>query len=251
MSLFCLVHGAFLGAWCWELLTQEIEARGHKTVAVDLPIEDPTAGVVQYAEVVSKALQGFEDDVVLVGHSMAGLIIPLVASQRPVRQLVFVAGVIPHIGVSLLDQFYDEVDPNFLKTISYELPEAEKFEQFRDEPDMFNPAALKINSLEDEAVAREILFHDCASDVARWAFPKLRNQQFLYISEVSPLQAWPDVKCTYIVCGEDRSLSPAWCRYAAHKRLGVDAIELPRSSHTPMLSHPAQLADVLAKVAST
>ncbi|NMG18723.1 alpha/beta fold hydrolase [Brasilonema bromeliae] len=251
MSLLCLVHGAYLGAWCWDLLTPEIEARGHQTVAVDLPIEDPTAGVAQYAEVVSKALQGFEDDVVLVGHSMAGLIIPLVASQRPVRQLVFIAGVIPHIGVSLLDQSHDEPDPNLLKAIGYELPEADKFEQFSDEPNMFNPAALGKNLLQDEAVAREFLFHDCASDVASWAFPKLRNQQFLYISEVSPLQAWPDVKCTYIVCGEDRSLSPAWCRYAARKRLGVDAIELPQSSHCPMLSHPAQLADILAKVAST
>jgi pimeloyl-ACP methyl ester carboxylesterase len=251
MTLLCLVHGACLGAWCWDILTQEIKTRGHQTVAVDLPIEDPSAGVVQYAEVVSKTLQGFEDDVVLVGHSMAGLTIPLVASLRPVRHLVFVGGLIPHIGVSLLDQFYDEVDPNFLKTIGYKLPEADKFEQFRDEPDMFNPAALKINSLQDEAVAREFLFHDCTSDVARWAFPKLRNQEFLYMSEVSPLQAWSDVKCTYIVCGEDRCLSPAWCRYAARKRLGVEAIELPRSSHSPMLSHPTQLAEILAKVAST
>ena len=251
MSLLCLVHGASLGAWCWELLTQEIEARGYQTVAVDLPIEDPTAGVVQYAEVVSKALQGFEDDVVLVGHSMAGLTIPLVASQRPVRQLVFIGGLIPHIGVSLLDQFYDELDPNFLEAIGYDLPEAKKFEQFSDEPNMFNPAALRITSLKDEAVAREFLFHDCTLDVTRWAFPKLRNQQFLYMSEVSPLQAWPDVKCTYIVCGEDRCLSPAWCRYAAYKRLGVDAIELPQSGHSPMLSHPTQLADILAKVAST
>ncbi|MBW4631422.1 MAG: alpha/beta hydrolase [Iphinoe sp. HA4291-MV1] len=250
MSLLCLVHGAYLGAWCWDLLTQDIEARGHQTVAVDLPIEDPTAGVAQYAEVVSKALQGFEDDVVLVGHSMAGLIIPLVASQRPVRQLVFVDGLIPHIGVSLLDQSYDEADPNFLKAIGYELPEADKLDQFRDEPNIFNPAALGINPLQDEAVAMEFIFHGSSPDMVRWAFPKLRNQQFLYISEVSPLQAWQDVECTYIVCGEDRILSPAWCRYAARKRLGVDAIELP-AGHYPMFSHPAQLADVLAKVAST
>ncbi|ARV61360.1 alpha/beta hydrolase [Nostocales cyanobacterium HT-58-2] len=249
MSLFCLVHGAYLGAWCWDLLTQEIEASGHQTVAVDLPIEDPTAGVLQYAEVVSETLQGLEDDVILVGHSMAGLIIPVVASQRPVRQLVFIGGVIPHVGASLLDQSYDEADPNFLKAIGYELPEADKFKQFRDEPNMFNPAALGKNPLQDEAVAKEFIFHDSSPDVARWAFPKLRNQQFLYISEVSPLQAWPDVECTYIVCGEDRTLSPAWCRYAARKRLGVDPIEIP-AGHYPMFSRPAHLTDVLAKIVS-
>lgn len=138
MSLFCLVHGPYLSTWSWDLLTKEMEARGHQTVAVDLPIEDPAGGVAQYAEVVNEALQGFEHDVVLVGHSMAGLITPVVGSQRPVPQLVFVAGLIPHIGVSSLDQFYDEIDANLLKAIGYHPPEADKFEQFHDKPNMFN-----------------------------------------------------------------------------------------------------------------
>jgi hypothetical protein len=76
MSLFCLVHGAFLGAWCWDLLIPELEARGHEAVAMDLPLEDPDAGAVRYAEEVLQALQGAGDDVVLVGHSMSGLFIP-------------------------------------------------------------------------------------------------------------------------------------------------------------------------------
>ncbi|BAZ21936.1 hypothetical protein NIES4073_28170 [Kalymmatonema gypsitolerans NIES-4073] len=250
MSLFCLVHGALQGAWCWDLLIPELEARGHKTVAMDLPIEDPSATLSDFADAVVQAIPEDEDNVVVVGHSMAGTVIPLVATQRRVRRLVFLAALIPHVGTSVLDQFYDEVDPNALKALGYELPEASKFEQFRDEPDMYNPAvlgaALGKDSSGNEALAMEVLFHDCEPDVARWAISKLRNQQSMaHIFEVTPLQAFPDVEYTYIVCTDDRTISPVWSRYAARKRLGVDAIELP-GGHCPYLSRPTHLASVLS-----
>jgi pimeloyl-ACP methyl ester carboxylesterase len=44
MATFGLVHGSWHGAWCWERLVPELEARGHRAVAVDLPAEDPAAG---------------------------------------------------------------------------------------------------------------------------------------------------------------------------------------------------------------
>ena len=34
---FILVHGGFHGAWCWERLVPELEACGHKALAIDLP----------------------------------------------------------------------------------------------------------------------------------------------------------------------------------------------------------------------
>ncbi len=182
---------------------------------------------------------------------MAGTVIPLVASQRPVRRLVFLAALIPHVGTSVLDQFYDEVDPNALKALGYELPEASKFEQFRDEPDMYNPAvlgaALGKDSSGSEALAMEVLFHDCEPDVARWAVSKLRPQASrLIYSEVSPLQVWPDVESSYILCTEDRTFTPGWSRRAAREILGVNAIELP-GGHCPQLSRPSHLADILIK----
>jgi len=44
MATFGLVHGSWHGGWCWERLIPELEARGHRAVAVDLPAEDPAAG---------------------------------------------------------------------------------------------------------------------------------------------------------------------------------------------------------------
>src|SRR5450759_419379 len=53
---FALVHGAYHGAWCWDLLRTELKRDGHSTSAVDLPCEDPEAGAECYAELVIRAI---------------------------------------------------------------------------------------------------------------------------------------------------------------------------------------------------
>lgn len=244
MSLYCLVHGAFQATWCWDLLIPYLEAQGHKTIAMDLPIENASATLSQLADVVIQALPKTDDDIVLVGHSMAGTIIPLVAEAVKVRQLVFVAALLPYPGVSTLDQFSHRLDSDTLKSFNYQPKDPSKLQQFHDEPDMFEPASVG-KDYSDKAVLREFFFHDCQPDVTQWAISKSRSQQSMaYIFETNPLKALPHVERKYIVCSNDRIISPTWSRYAARKRLGVDAIELV-SGHCPHLSHPDILATVL------
>ena len=75
MASFSLVHGAWRGGWCWDPVRAELEARGHDVHTPDLPCEDVTAGVEEYAAAVPAA------DVV-VGHSLGGLTIPLVEARH-------------------------------------------------------------------------------------------------------------------------------------------------------------------------
>jgi hypothetical protein len=103
MATFGLVHGAGHAAWCWERLIPILEGLGHRAFAMDLPCEDPTAGPERYAEVVDRALLP-ASDLVLVGHSLAGLTVPLVAARRPVRRLVFLCALVPEFKRSLADQ---------------------------------------------------------------------------------------------------------------------------------------------------
>jgi len=244
MSLFCLVHGAFQGAWCWDLLIPYLEAQGHKTVAMDLPIENASTTLSQFADTVVQALPKTDDDIVLVGHSMAGTIIPLVAEVVKVRQLVFVAALIPHPGVSTLDQLSHHLDSDALKSLNYQPKDPIMLEQFHDEPDIFEPASVG-KDFSDAAVLRDFFYSDCQPDVAQWAIAKGRSQQSLaYIFEKNPLKALSAVERKYIVCTNDRIISPTWSRYAARKRLGVKVIELA-SGHCPHLSHPDFLASVL------
>jgi pimeloyl-ACP methyl ester carboxylesterase len=243
MSLFCLVHGAFQGTWCWDLLIPYLEAQGHKTVAMDLPIENESATLSQFADAVIQAIPK-TDDIVLVGHSMAGTIIPLVAEAVKVRQLVFLAALIPYPGISTLDQFSHHLDSDTLKSFNYQPKDLSKLEQFHSEPDMYEPASVG-KDYSDEAVLRHFFFHDCQPDVTQWALSKSRSQQSMaYIFETNPLKALPSVERKYIVGTDDRIISPTWSRYAARKRLGVDAIELA-SGHCPHLFRPDLLASVL------
>ena len=108
MTTFALVHGGYHGAWCWERLTPLLQQAGDDVVTMDLPLEDGTATFDTYADVVCAALDGCDDDVVLVGHSYAGNTIPLVAARRPVRHLVFLCAMIPDVGRSLAEQLADK-----------------------------------------------------------------------------------------------------------------------------------------------
>ncbi|BAY39805.1 hypothetical protein NIES2111_41820 [Nostoc sp. NIES-2111] len=246
MSLFCLVHGAFQGTWCWDLLIPYLEAQGHKTIAMDLPIEDASATLSQLADTVIQSLPKTDDDIVLVGHSMAGTVIPLVAEVVKVRQLVFIGGLIPYPGVSTFDQLSHHLDSETIKSFNYQLKDPSQLERFYDEPNMYEPASIG-KDYSNPAVLMEFFYHDCQPDVAQWAISQSRLQQFMgYMFETNPLKALPKVKYKYIVCRNDRIISPTWSRYAARKRLGVDAVEIP-SGHCPHLSRPNLLAEILIR----
>lgn len=102
MATFALVHGAGHGAWCWERLIPILEGLGHRTFAMDPPCEDRTAGPERYAEVVDRALPP-ASDLVLIGHSLGGLTVPLVAVRRPVPRFIFLCALIPEFKRSLAD----------------------------------------------------------------------------------------------------------------------------------------------------
>lgn len=228
MATFGLVHGAGHGPWCWARLSPALEALGHRVVVAELPCEDPAAGAVRYAEIVDAALPP-ADDLILVGHSLGGLTIPLVAARRAVRRLVFLCALIPAFGRTFLDQAAE--DPGIYHPV------------IRAHPGRVTDADGAI-WFRDEAAARDVFYHDCAPDDVRWAFQRLRRQAAAPRLEPCPLAAWPPGARTSIVCRDDRAVAPDWSRRAARERLGVEALELD-GSHSPFLSRPLELARVL------
>ena len=230
MSDIVLVHGAFHGAWCWDFLTPELERLGHRVVTVDLPISDPTLGAAQYAETIEAALPQ-DSDPILVGHSMAGVVIPLVAAHRPVRSLVFLAAFLPIPGKSISDQrAVEHID-------GQRIPRTAEWSDLGDDVWLIGPNT-----------ATELFYTDATPAVARWATQRLRPQCYRAMQEVTPLEAWPDVPTRSIVCREDRAINPAWVRSAAQERLGTVALELP-GGHSPFLTRPRDLAVLLDGIA--
>ena len=99
MTTFVLIPGAGGNAWYWHLLVDELTDRGHDAVAVDLPADDDTAGLAEYADVVVEAI-GDRTDLVLVAQSMAGFTAPLVCDRVRVDLLVLLTAMIPLPGES-------------------------------------------------------------------------------------------------------------------------------------------------------
>ncbi|MFN2518188.1 MAG: alpha/beta fold hydrolase [Jatrophihabitantaceae bacterium] len=230
MTTFALVHGAWHGAWCWERLVPELATRGHRVITMDLPCDAAGATFETYADVVCGALAAHaSDDVVVVGHSLAGLTIPLVAARRPVSRLVYLCALVPSPGRSFVDQLSDEdddmLDQRYLAGLS-------------------QPDAERRRAWVDEVLAREVLFADCDAQTSRAAFERLRPQSPAPYARACALDELPPAASTYIVCSADRLVNPAWSRRAARQRLDADLVELP-GSHSPFLSRPAELAGIL------
>ena len=82
MSTFVLIPGAGGAASFWSRVVPLLEARGHEAIAVDLPGDDESAGLPEYAGLVTAAI-GSRRDVVLVAQSMGGFTAPMVCTARP------------------------------------------------------------------------------------------------------------------------------------------------------------------------
>lgn len=227
MTHYVLVHGGWHGAWCWEAEASALRRRGHTATAVELPSDDTSAGAERYADLIAGAVREPGRDVV-VGHSLAGLAIPLVPQRVPVGALVFLASLLPDPGRSWRDQ------------LAAGRPMAEWFyanglpEQGRDEQG---------RSTWPPDVAIELFYHDCPPSVAEAAATRLRPQSPAPITELTPLAAFPDVPMHYIGCRGDRAVSADWARASARERLGVDVTWI-EGSHSPFLADPDGLAEL-------
>src|SRR5215217_2208842 len=102
VTTFVLVPGAGGNASYWHRLVPELERRGHRALAVELPAGDPDAGLAAYADTVvgtvATALGDGPEPLVVVAQSMGGLTAPLVCDRLPVRLLVLLNAMVPSPG---------------------------------------------------------------------------------------------------------------------------------------------------------
>jgi pimeloyl-ACP methyl ester carboxylesterase len=225
VTTLALVHGAYHGAWCWNRLVPELRSRGLDVVVPELPCDDPAAGLSDYAATVEAAI-GEGGDIVLVGHSLGGMTIPLVAARRPVRRMVFLCSVPIGPGPALEGELAGMVTPEFMAAPRFHDADGRE--------------------VLDNQAARRLFYDDCEEADACWAVAMLRPQAPRPLAEPSPLVRWPDAPQTVILSRHDRVVRASWAEPAARERLGGrDPVLLP-GSHSPFLSRPAALAEVLA-----
>ncbi|UUV30755.1 alpha/beta hydrolase [Amycolatopsis roodepoortensis] len=113
MATFLLVHGAWHSGRAWDRLVPLLESAGHRVLAPSLTgygdkahLLGPEVGLGTHIDdVVDLIEDGRLDDVVLVGHSYAGMVISGVAHRVPERiaHLVFLDAMVPEDGEAAVD----------------------------------------------------------------------------------------------------------------------------------------------------
>jgi pimeloyl-ACP methyl ester carboxylesterase len=233
-----LVHGAWHGAWCWEQVVPLLDAHGVTSVAIDLPghgaSTEPLGDLHGDAAALTALLDGLSElgqPVVVCGHSYGGAVISQGAGHRATRHLVYLAAFPLDVGESCMDAAARAVSK---EAATSELGPALVFH---------DDGTITV----DPGKAVGAFYDDCTPADAERAVARLGPQPRATLSQPASRAAWREHSSTYVVCEADRAVTPAHQRAMA-KRAGA-IIEWP-TSHSPFLSRPQLVADLLAELAT-
>jgi Alpha/beta hydrolase family len=221
MSTYVLIHGAGDGGWYWHLVAAALRSRGHHVLAPDLPADNASAGLDDYADAVVQAI-GDSRDLVVVGQSFGGFTAPLVADRLPVQELVLIAGMIPAPG---------EPPEDWWGNTGY--------------TDAVREQAARDGGLTGNADPYVCYYHDVPRRLAEQAMSNQRDHPSAASMRAPwPMAAWPDVPTRFVLCTEDRFFPTAFMRRVVAERLHIVPDEIA-AGHCVALSRPGQLADLL------
>jgi pimeloyl-ACP methyl ester carboxylesterase len=222
LSTFALIPGAGGVAWYWHRVVPLLEEAGHEAIAVDLPGDDETAGLPEYARCVIDAI-GERDGVVIVAQSLGAFTAPLVATRVPVRAVVLVNAMMPAPG-ERPGAWWDN-------TGSLQAREA----------------AAERGEYSTEFDLALYFLHDVPPEVAAAGEPHQRSEAEAAFESVCDFKAWPSVPIRVVAGAEDRFFPVGFQQSLARERLNVEADVLP-GGHLIALSQPAELASYLLDV---
>ena len=108
MKSVLLVHGAWHGSWCWEIVQNGLIENGVDTHSVNLPF----TGVEDDISAVREAIASIDNEIILVGHSYGGIVISKAAEDtEKITQLIYLCAILLEPGETMqLDGSKIEID---------------------------------------------------------------------------------------------------------------------------------------------
>ena len=243
MRHILLIHGAWQGAWAWDLLIPELESYNFKCYPVDMPGNgngsDKTppeqVSLDLYMDFLSRQLDEIANRVIVVGHSSGGIIASQLAENEPdrVSGLIYISGMMLPNGMAYSD-IVEELLPEHPEVVGI-IP-------------YLNWSSDGETSTIAEGAAQKILFQDCPLGIANKAADKLKRhpQRGRAIRPSLTCPRFGLIPRAYIEANLDKSivlvaqmrmqeLVPGAARY------GIS------TGHTPQLSDPRKLATIIHK----
>lgn len=232
-----LVHGAWMDQSAWYKVKPILQMKGYDVITVNLPGHGTDTTSYQnitldgYVNAVKAAI-GTKTNVILVGHSMAGVVISQVAEQIPsqISKLVYVAAYLPQNGESLYQISQQDKDSHVGKYWR------------QDDPQHYSPASIAPEGIKEVFAAdapdtdvQNLIAHHKADALAPMATPvTLTSGNF------------GSVKKVYIHTTKDNAVSYSLQRMMLDKT-HVDKVYELNTSHSPFFSQPQALADLITK----
>ncbi len=230
---FVLVHGGGLDSSCWERLVPLLNGAAY---AVDLPgrgvrpADLSRVTVADFADAVTREIL-YRDltEVVLVGHSLAGITLPRVAARAGarLRRLVFVSCVVPPHGVSVAD---------VLHTLSPTVAEVAAH---------IGDDVVGADGTLHSDLATAMFCNDMNHEQRAFTLARLVPEAMGVISEPADLSGLREpVPRTYLRLLQDASVTPDAQDQMAANLGNAEIVDLD-AGHMAMISRPAELARIL------
>lgn len=219
-----LIHGFWGDAAHWADVIVDLDARGYKLQAVEIPL----TSLADDAERARKAIRQVDGPVILVGHSYGGAVITEAGNLPNVVGLVYIAAFAPDKGESL-------------GSLSAQYPAVAVAEE-RLVPDSDGYLWIKTDRF------HETFCQDVSKNKALVMAVTQKAPMASVFGDNITDPAWKTKKSWYQISTDDLCISPEAQKFMSGRMKTVKTIEL-KSSHASLASLPKEVSDLIAEAA--
>ena len=226
MSVFAdativVIHGAWADGSSWEPVIRRLQHAGLNVIAAPIPLTSLSDDVATLRRTIVRT----QGPVIAAGHAYAGAVVGMASDER-VKALVYIAALAPDEGETVAEVFYrDESHPNSPKLA----PDVDGFIWMPDES--FAQAFAQNATPEQIVLCRAVQ----------------RPISVAAIQERIATPAWKTKPVWYLLAEQDRMINPKTQRFMAERMNAT--IRSFAVDHTPLLTAPDKVADIILEAA--
>lgn len=231
---YVLVHGAWQAPYVWNAVSSDLLHQGHKVIVIELPGHGADTTPPQnltldvYRDQVIKGLSDLAGKVILVGHSMAGMVITHVAEKIPfrIRKLVYLGAFLPFSGQALTDLAFSDPDSKLGPSLV--------------------PSADQLTLDVAHSHLADLFIHDGSPAEKERVLANYRPEPAIPFANKVTLtsKGFGSVEKVYVKTLNDRVISPSLQDRMIAAAGITPVFELP-TSHSPFLAQPHAVTEIL------
>ncbi|MGC4041874.1 MAG: alpha/beta fold hydrolase [Flavobacterium sp.] len=236
-NTYVLVHGAWQAPYVWDEVRNDLIKKGKKVVVVELPGHGSdktlthTLNLDIYSNKVIEAVSKVDGKVILVGHSMAGMVISNAAEKIPAKisKLVYIGAFLPKDGQALTDLAYSDPDsklgPNLVPSadqLTLDVKQQELVDLFIKDGSQADKDLVQKNYRAEPAIP--------FTNKVTLTKSNFGSVEKIYVKTLQDLVISPGL--------QDRMIADA----------GIKTVYSLNTGHSPFLSRPQEVSRLLLKI---